>query len=167
MTRAAYSDCRSTAKGARDRAPITSPSTSPITSPIRASEPTQPTFCHPGSPRTAVRCGTGWKLHPPPPRRPHPLGRLLTDPSPHAHARPVSRPNRLFLAAAAALSLLASACGGVNVKLVNSAQKKPNNVWVFFTVDRQLSAHEPPDDGSERDDFADADEENDEVDDDE
>jgi hypothetical protein len=48
----------------------------------------------------------------------------------------VSRSNRLFLAAAAALSLFASACGGVNVKLVNSAQKKPNNVWVFFTVDR-------------------------------
>jgi hypothetical protein len=48
----------------------------------------------------------------------------------------VSRQNRLLLAAAAALSLFASACGGVNVKLVNSAQKKPNNVWVFFTVDR-------------------------------
>ena len=48
----------------------------------------------------------------------------------------MSRPNRLLFAAAAALSLLASACGGVNVKLINSAQKKPNNVWVFFTVDR-------------------------------
>lgn len=44
--------------------------------------------------------------------------------------------NRLLFSAAAALSLFASACGGVNVKLVNSAQKKPNNVWVFFTVDR-------------------------------
>ena len=44
--------------------------------------------------------------------------------------------NRLLFSAAAALSLLASACGGVNVKLVNAAQKKPNNVWVFFTVDR-------------------------------
>jgi hypothetical protein len=61
---------------------------------------------------------------------------LLTGPSPGAQPRRVSRSNRLLLAAAAALSLLASACGGVNVKLVNSAQKKPNNVWVFFTVDR-------------------------------
>jgi hypothetical protein len=26
-------------------------------------------------------------------------------------------------------------CGGLNVRLINSAQKKPNNVWVFFTVD--------------------------------
>ncbi len=26
------------------------------------------------------------------------------------------------------------ACGGLNVRLINSAQKKPNNVWVFFTV---------------------------------
>ena len=28
----------------------------------------------------------------------------------------------------------ASGGGSYNVKLVNSAQKKPNNVWVFFTV---------------------------------
>ncbi len=35
-----------------------------------------------------------------------------------------------------ALSLALAACGGVNVTLVNSAQRKPNNVWVFFTVDR-------------------------------
>ena len=48
----------------------------------------------------------------------------------------MSRTKRFLFTAAAALSLLASACGGVNVKLVNSAQKKPNNVWVFFTVDR-------------------------------
>lgn len=40
------------------------------------------------------------------------------------------------VALAAALSLLLVACGGVNVTLLNSAQKKPNNVWVFFTVDR-------------------------------
>jgi hypothetical protein len=39
-------------------------------------------------------------------------------------------------ALAAALGLTMTACGGVNVNLVNSAQKKPNNVWVFFTVDR-------------------------------
>jgi hypothetical protein len=38
---------------------------------------------------------------------------------------------------AASLSLLTAACGGgLNVTLINSAQKKPNNVWVFFTVDR-------------------------------
>jgi von Willebrand factor type A domain len=40
------------------------------------------------------------------------------------------------LAAAAALSLPLAACGGLHVKMVNSAQKKPNNVWVFFTVER-------------------------------
>jgi hypothetical protein len=36
------------------------------------------------------------------------------------------------------LSLVAFAltgCGGLNVQLINSAQKRPNNVWVFFTVD--------------------------------
>ncbi|APR77893.1 Hypothetical protein A7982_03240 [Minicystis rosea] len=38
---------------------------------------------------------------------------------------------------AAAMSVLLTACGGgLNVTLLNSAQKKPNNVWVFFTVDR-------------------------------
>jgi uncharacterized protein YegL len=37
----------------------------------------------------------------------------------------------------AALSLLATACGGgLNVTLVNAQARKPNNVWVFFTVDR-------------------------------
>jgi hypothetical protein len=41
------------------------------------------------------------------------------------------------VALAAALALPLSACGGgLNVTLINSAQKKPNNVWVFFTVDR-------------------------------
>jgi uncharacterized protein YegL len=40
-------------------------------------------------------------------------------------------------ALAAALALTLPACGGgLHVTLVNSAQKKPNNVWVFFTVDR-------------------------------
>jgi hypothetical protein len=42
----------------------------------------------------------------------------------------------LRLSIAAALSLALPACGGLNVTRVNSAQKKPNNVWVFFTVDR-------------------------------
>jgi hypothetical protein len=40
-------------------------------------------------------------------------------------------------ALAAALALALPACGGgLRVTRVNSAQKKPNNVWVFFTVDR-------------------------------
>jgi uncharacterized protein YegL len=34
------------------------------------------------------------------------------------------------------LALALPACGGLNVTRVNSAQRKPNNVWVFFTVDR-------------------------------
>ena len=43
----------------------------------------------------------------------------------------------LRVALAAALSLLTPACaGGLNVTLVNAQAKKPNNVWVFFTVDR-------------------------------
>lgn len=29
---------------------------------------------------------------------------------------------------------LSAGCGGLNVKRINSAEKKPNNVWVFFTV---------------------------------
>jgi len=34
------------------------------------------------------------------------------------------------------LALALMGCGGgLNVRLINSAQKKPNNVWVFFTVD--------------------------------
>jgi hypothetical protein len=38
---------------------------------------------------------------------------------------------------AAALSALLAACGGgLHVTRLNTAQKKPNNVWVFFTVDR-------------------------------
>jgi len=46
----------------------------------------------------------------------------------------------LLLFAAALLALLQVACagggifGGLNVKLINSQQKKPNNVWMFFTV---------------------------------
>jgi hypothetical protein len=33
------------------------------------------------------------------------------------------------------LSLCACGGGGLNVKMINSAQKKPANVWVFFTVE--------------------------------
>jgi hypothetical protein len=41
------------------------------------------------------------------------------------------------VALAAALSLLLPACGGgLNVTLVNAQARKPNNVWVLFTVDR-------------------------------
>jgi hypothetical protein len=46
------------------------------------------------------------------------------------------QPTIVRVALAAALSLLLTACGGLNVTLLNSAQKKPNNVWVFFTVER-------------------------------
>jgi hypothetical protein len=43
--------------------------------------------------------------------------------------------SRLLLALFAALLALPQiACAGLNVKHVNGAQKKPNNVWVFFTV---------------------------------
>ncbi len=82
------------------------------------------------------RCGTGGNLNRDPEDNPRNFQLLLTAPALDAQPLHVSRTNRLLLAAAAALSLLASACGGVNVKLINSAQKKPNNVWVFFTVDR-------------------------------
>jgi hypothetical protein len=37
---------------------------------------------------------------------------------------------------AVALSLSTVACSGLNVTLINAQAKKPNNVWVFFTVDR-------------------------------
>jgi hypothetical protein len=44
---------------------------------------------------------------------------------------------RLALLAAMALSLSLVACGGgLTVTRINSAQKKPNNVWVFFTVEK-------------------------------
>lgn len=47
---------------------------------------------------------------------------------------PRARSSALALLAAAGLAL--GGCGGgLNVTRVNSAQKKPNNVWVFFTVD--------------------------------
>jgi hypothetical protein len=44
--------------------------------------------------------------------------------------------SRLALGLIALLSLAVIGCGGgLNVRIINSAQKKPNNVWVFFTVD--------------------------------
>jgi hypothetical protein len=58
-------------------------------------------------------------------------------PPKHRTGSRASRASRVPLAFAGALSLLLPACGGgLNVTLVNSAQRKPNNVWVFFTVDR-------------------------------
>jgi uncharacterized protein YegL len=43
----------------------------------------------------------------------------------------------LLVALCAVASLLATACGGgLHVTLVNAQARKPNNVWVFFTVDR-------------------------------
>lgn len=38
----------------------------------------------------------------------------------------------LLLAALLALPLLG--CGGLDLKIINTAQKKPNNVWMFFSV---------------------------------
>lgn len=44
---------------------------------------------------------------------------------------------RIFALLVAALSLTLVACGGgLTVTRINSAQKKPNNVWVFFTVEK-------------------------------
>lgn len=50
----------------------------------------------------------------------------------------------------AALALLVGCGGGLNVTRVNSAQKKPNNVWVFFTVDK---GRDDPVGGLTADDF--------------
>lgn len=36
----------------------------------------------------------------------------------------------------AALSLPLPACSGLQVSLINSEQKKPNNVWMFFTIEQ-------------------------------
>lgn len=47
-------------------------------------------------------------------------------------------------------SLLAGCGGGLNVKLINASQKKPNNVWVFFTVD---AGKDDPVGGLTADDF--------------
>jgi hypothetical protein len=57
---------------------------------------------------------------------------------------------RPFLAAGALVIL--SGCGGsLSVTRVNSAQRKPNNVWVFFTVDK---GRKEPVGGLTADDFA-------------
>jgi hypothetical protein len=52
-------------------------------------------------------------------------------------AGPLGRLHRLLLWAGTLLCLSLCACagGGLNVKMINSAQKKPANVWVFFTVE--------------------------------
>lgn len=57
-------------------------------------------------------------------------------PAPGRRARRSSRPDRaLLLAAVAFFAWFVVGCGGLNVRLINAAQKKPNNVWMFFTVD--------------------------------
>ena len=52
---------------------------------------------------------------------------------------------------AAALTILTGCGGGLTVTRVNSAQRKPNNVWVFFTVDK---GRKEPVGGLTADDFA-------------
>jgi uncharacterized protein YegL len=56
-----------------------------------------------------------------------------------------------LLLAVAALATLAGCGGGLAVTRVNSAQHKPNNVWVFFTVDK---GPKEPVAGLTADDFA-------------
>lgn len=51
---------------------------------------------------------------------------------PRRVAPPRSRPGLVALVAAV-IALLG--CGGLQVRRINSAERKPNNVWVFFTVD--------------------------------
>jgi len=51
-------------------------------------------------------------------------------------SKKLARGSAPFVTFLAVLSFLLMGCGGgLNVRLINSAQKKPNNVWVFFTVD--------------------------------
>lgn len=67
----------------------------------------------------------------------------MKNPSPPGRGIP-----RLILLAALALVLVA--CGGrARMTVINSDQKKPNNVWVFFTVEKG----EEPVPGLEADDF--------------
>lgn len=56
------------------------------------------------------------------------LRRVTTAKRPRLGSRSLVFPFALLLA------LLQVACGGLDVRHINSAQKKPNNVWVFFTV---------------------------------
>jgi uncharacterized protein YegL len=56
-----------------------------------------------------------------------------------------------LLLVAAVLATLAGCGGGLTVARVNSAQRKPNNVWVFFTVDK---GRKDPVAGLSADDFA-------------
>jgi hypothetical protein len=60
---------------------------------------------------------------------------------------------RVIVATAGLLTLLAiTGCGGgLSVTRVNSAQRKPNNVWVFFSVDK---GRKDPVGGLTADDFA-------------
>jgi hypothetical protein len=55
-----------------------------------------------------------------------------------SHPTAIPRRSRLLRRLAPALAGLVAlgslGCGGLEVKHINSAEKKPNNVWVFFTV---------------------------------
>jgi len=56
---------------------------------------------------------------------------------PRFNRGPAALSSRLLAILVAVLSLTLVACGGgLTVTRVNSAQKKPNNVWVFFTVEK-------------------------------
>lgn len=61
--------------------------------------------------------------------------------------RPLRNFGRLLAAGAALFGL--SACASLNVTLINAASDKPNNVWVFFTVEKG----DEPVAGLEADDF--------------
>jgi hypothetical protein len=58
--------------------------------------------------------------------------------------------SRLGLAALAAAAIALLGCGGLQVRRINSAERKPNNVWVFFTVD---AGKDDPVGGLSADDF--------------
>jgi len=65
---------------------------------------------------------------------------LIRSVNPHRPSPCVSLdvPSRLLALLLVVLGALVLGCagGGMNVKRVNSAEKKPNNVWVFFTVQK-------------------------------
>lgn len=65
--------------------------------------------------------------------------RIVNEAQPPYSPRPAKPQRRaaraLVLATMALVTWFVVGCGGLNVRLINSAQKKPNNVWMFFTVD--------------------------------
>src|SRR3954469_17164417 len=64
-------------------------------------------------------------------------GRFAARSPPRSVLDSPSMPTRfrsLLLVLAALLALPLTGCGGLDLKIVNTAQKKPNNVWMFFSV---------------------------------